>query len=297
DFNIIIYYFILFTLPKNSYNLNKIMKIVVKSTCVSLLCSAALALQTGSEQLHSPVKYIQAAVDAHQNQILHHMYKRKMKEDPENPVAAAATDPNEAALNIKSRDLIPTNRPGMPSEIHHHRHGDSTERDDEDDKDESPKHAKDDDNSHSEHKKSSGNKSKASAKDGDDDDDDNAKAKAKDDDDSESHGQKNKDGKSKTKNKGLDGSEVDNEDGEDENGSAHKKVKVKHVKAKQRRWRTGQPKYNYKQALAGWKEVGPLYYYKGKYENAATSAVGYSIALQSFVPAAATLILALASYF
>ncbi|KAJ1934079.1 hypothetical protein FBU59_005816, partial [Linderina macrospora] len=39
--------------------------------------------------------------------------------------------------------------------------------------------------------------------------------------------------------------------------------------AKKKNWRTGKPMYDYQKALEGWKSAGPMYYYRGKYLNAA----------------------------
>ncbi|KAJ2524171.1 hypothetical protein GGI11_001010 [Coemansia sp. RSA 2049] len=279
------------------------------SVLVYILCGAALASRKADGQLRfSLVQAGSAESTGHSEAAAQHVYKRKTREDPANPVAAAAMDPNEAAIKIKQKDLIPADRPNLHSEIHAHRHDDRHgDRDDADQTDRA-----DDDDGHSEHKKDSAAKakakgsSKAGHNDGDDDDNEKDKGRDKDGeeeerhkegDDSESHPQKNKDSKGKSKDKdkslskqkskgksedndkkkgknkknthtGLDGSEISDED-EDGGDPKHKKFKVKHVQAKQRRWRTGKPKYNYKKSLAGWKEVGPLYYYKGKYENAA----------------------------
>ncbi|KAJ2830174.1 hypothetical protein IWW50_000438 [Coemansia erecta] len=212
--------------------------------------------------------------------------RKQDKEDPANPVAAAATDPNEAAMKIKSRDLVPTNRPGARPEIHHHGHASHDDSDDIDDSGDS------DDTDDADAKPSSKSKRKpeSSSKDKDQDDErkstkpsksgkpgDTASKSDKGKDKKDKKDPKDKKGKkSKDTHTGLDGKEVNDEDAEDAEGDAaemarKKKVQVQHVQAKRRKWRTGKVKYDYKQALAGWKEVGPMYYYKGKYENAATS--------------------------
>ncbi|KAJ1722302.1 hypothetical protein LPJ53_003252 [Coemansia erecta] len=223
------------------------------------------------------------------------LYKRKHNaEDPANPVAAAATDPNEAAMKIKSRDLINTDRQDFHPDPHPHRHHGQAHHDSNDDDDtDNIRDQDDDDEGEAKPANKKGSSKKKAAKDSDSDDgakDDSddldsksknkkSKTKQKSSKDGEKKDAKGKDDK-KTKGKGdkkgkkthtgLDGKEVDDEDEEGE--EVHKKkVHLKHVKAKQRRWRTGKPKYNYKKALDGWKEVGPLYYYKGKYENGASS--------------------------
>ncbi|KAJ1846443.1 hypothetical protein LPJ73_004533, partial [Coemansia sp. RSA 2703] len=218
-----------------------------------------------------------------------HLYKRKHDaEDPANPVAAAATDPNEAAMKIKSRDLINTDRQDFHPDPHPHRHHGQAHRDsNEDDDNDNNRDQDDEDSGEEKPANKKGSSKKKGAKDSDSDDSEDAdsksknkkaKPKEKSSKDSEKKDAKGKgDKKSKGKNDkkgkkthtGLDGKEVDDEDEEGE--EVHKKkVHLKHVKAKQRRWRTGKPKYNYKKALDGWKEVGPLYYYKGKYENGAS---------------------------
>ncbi|KAJ2550878.1 hypothetical protein EV175_003903 [Coemansia sp. RSA 1933] len=310
---------------------------VAGSALVHILCGVALASKPVENRPQLvPAQTLLATSTGHLGSAVQHVYKRKAREDPANPVAAAATDPNEAAIMIKSRDLVPTDRPNFHSEVHHHKHGDQDDADssgggNDDD---------DDDSGRSERKKSSTGKSKAkgsSKADHSDDSDDDSNSN--DDDDSSSHSQKSKDikdskdkgkgkgkgndkdkdkdkdkgkdkdksgSKQKSKGKGdddkkgkknknthtgLDGNEVDNEDDEDGQGGDpnHKKVKVKHVEAKQRHWRTGKPNYNYKKALAGWKEVGPLYYFKGKYENAAPPTAASRDARHLFVPVALAL--------
>ncbi|KAJ1795518.1 hypothetical protein LPJ59_004296 [Coemansia sp. RSA 2399] len=314
---------------------------VAGSALVHILCGVALASEpTGNQQQHAPTQVLLAASTGRLVPRAQHIYKRKNREDPANPVAAAATDPNEAAIMIKSRDLIPTDRPNFHPDVHRHRHGDQ------DDDDSSG--GNDDDDSHSGHKKGSAGKSKAkgsSSKAGrndENDDDNNDDGDGDGDDDSDSHAQKGKNGKkdkgdkdskakgkgkdkdkgdkdkagSKQKSKGkgdddkknkkkknthtgLDGNEVDNDDDEDGQGKdpKHKKVKVKHVEAKQRHWRTGKPNYNYKKSLAGWKEVGPLYYFKGKYENAASSTIASHGARHVLLPAALAMGFAFAPFF
>ncbi|KAJ1808999.1 hypothetical protein LPJ56_006035, partial [Coemansia sp. RSA 2599] len=220
-------------------------------------------------------------------------------EDPANPVAAAATDPNEAAMKIKSRDLINADRQDFRPDPHPHRHHTQARQDSDDDdsegsegkeegeadskksgkkstsvkkknnsdegSDENPKEDSGDSDAKQKTKGKAAAKQKSGTKDSGKKGDGDKKAKGKSD-----KGPSSKDKKDKKTHTGLDGKEVDDED--EENGEVRKKkVQVKHVKAKQRRWRTGKPKYNYKQALEGWKEVGPLYYYKGKYENSALS--------------------------
>ncbi|KAJ1663680.1 hypothetical protein EV178_004799 [Coemansia sp. RSA 1646] len=305
---------------------------VARSALVYILSGVALGSEAASEQPHLvPAQTLLAASTGRQGPIVQHMYKRKNREDPANPVAAAATDPNEAAIMIKSRDLVPTDRPNFHPDVHHHRHGDQDDADSPDDND--------DEDSHSEHKKGkskSKNSSKADRNDENDADsnDDDSGERHKDGDDSEPHGRKSKSskdskakgkGKDKDKDKagskqktkgrgddgdkkkkkkknthtGLDGNEVDDEDDESSQGGdlKHKKVKVKHVEAKQRHWRTGKPNYNYKKSLAGWKEVGPLYYYKGKYENAASPAIASNGAWHVLVPAVLAMGFAVAPFF
>ncbi|KAJ2084243.1 hypothetical protein H4R24_000185 [Coemansia sp. RSA 988] len=212
------------------------------------------------------------------------LFKRKMdKVDPANPVAAAATDPNEAAMKIKSRDLIPTDRPGIRPDLHRHRHSSHDDDDDDDDNDGNDADSK----GNGRAKSSGGRKSKDDEKSDEDDSGDTdsksskkskggSKDKAKDDknqkaNDKDKSKDKDKDSISSKNDKkthtGLDGKEVDNEKSE---AIRKNNMRVKHVKARQSKWRTGKPKYNYRQALAGWKEVGPMYYYRGKYENSAT---------------------------
>ncbi|KAJ2610198.1 hypothetical protein H4S08_003724 [Coemansia sp. RSA 1365] len=223
------------------------------------------------------------------------MFQRKVdKIDPANPVAAAATDPNEAAMKIKSRDLVPTDRPGIRPDLHHHRHSDHDRDDDDADnngEDETDSKA----NSRS---KNSGNRKSKEDEDSESDDSDDSDSKSskklkgdgdgktkgkKDQNESEKNNKsKNKDNDKNTKDSksskngkkahiGLDGKKVDDEDSEKSEAIRKNNLRVNHVKARQRKWRTGKPKYNYRQALEGWKEVGPMYYYKGKYENSANS--------------------------
>ncbi|KAJ1835330.1 hypothetical protein LPJ63_001218 [Coemansia sp. RSA 2711] len=238
----------------------------------------------------------------------------KQKEDPANPVAAAATDPNEAAMKIKSRDLVPTDRPGARPEIHHRHRPTHGSDDDDDDNDDNDDGNDDGDSDESEAKPSpKSSKSKAAKNRGSDDkdgDDDDAKSKqptkkgksdkskgdkSKNDKESDKKKDKGKDSKDSKDSKakkgkkthtGLDGKEVDDEDADDAEAARKKKVQVKHVQAMQRKWRSGRPKYNYRQALAGWKEVGPMYYYTGKYEN---SAVAHGSSALAILAAAAML--------
>ncbi|KAJ1895173.1 hypothetical protein LPJ66_004749 [Kickxella alabastrina] len=218
---------------------------------------------------------------------LNFLQRRKLDpEDPANPVAA--TDPNEAAMKIRSRDLINTDRPNMRPDLHpHHQRGKPRRDDDEPGDNDSKSNAK------QAAKKTPVNK-KAAAKDEDDDDDvgdSDSKTKPKPksiqkDKDSDKDNNDEKDGGKKARGKGdsgkdsknnkkthtgIDGNEVEDEDSE-ESEERKKKNRVNHIKAKQRTWRTGKPDYNYKKALDGWKDVGPQYYYKGKYENSAQSA-------------------------
>lgn len=203
-------------------------------------------------------------------------------EDPANPVAAAATDPNEAAMNIKSRDLLPSNR----ADIHpHHRDPSSSggrrheEDDDDDDSGGKPpsngnrKGGSGNGNLQQKHgSKNHGNDSEND--DGGDDGDRSSKGKsgksAPKDKNKKSSSSSQSKSKNKTTHTGIDGKEVADDD--EDSDASKKKVKVKHVESKKHRWRTGKPKYDYKKALAGWKEVGPMYYYKGKYANDATAA-------------------------
>ncbi|KAJ2455697.1 hypothetical protein EV183_000544 [Coemansia sp. RSA 2336] len=238
-------------------------------------CSAGIAALAPS---NAYARQIATAASEHQAQETFRMpmllMRKQDKEDPANPVAAAATDPNEAAMKIKSRDLVPTDRPGARPEIHHHRHSDefkdeehhsvdSEEAEDEHDAEHDTEHQ----SPRSAHKASKSKDTKEDAKSKD------AKEDAKSKNSKSDKGKdKNKD-KGKSKNAkthtGLDGKEVDDEDSE-EMEARRKKIQVQHVQAKRRKWRTGKPKYDYKQAIAGWKEVGPMYYYRGKYENDAS---------------------------
>ncbi|KAJ2501468.1 hypothetical protein GGH96_001887 [Coemansia sp. RSA 1972] len=224
------------------------------------------------------------------------LFKRKQeKEDPANPVAAAATDPNEAAMKIKSRDLIPTDRPGARPAIHQHQHPHHADEDDADSDDTDAKLSSTPSKRKPATKNKSNDRDKEEEDEEADDDSDSVKGKQqqpkkgnsagkpkpksdKGDKDEDKKGKKDVKGKKDAKGKkdknthtGLDGNEVDDEEADDAEAARKKKVQVQHVKAQRRKWRTGKPKYNYNQALAGWKEVGPLYYYKGKYENAAVS--------------------------
>ncbi|KAJ1743925.1 hypothetical protein LPJ79_000410 [Coemansia sp. RSA 1821] len=220
------------------------------------------------------VRQIAPAASEHQAQETFRMpmlLKRKQeKEDPANPVAAAATDPNEAAMKIKSRDLVPTDRPGVRPEIHHHRHTDESkdeEHHNADSEEPEDEHDSDEHRSSPPHKasKSKDTKEDTKPKKPKSNDKNNNKDKDKDKDKGKEKG-KSKNSKTHT---GLDGKEVDDEDS-DEMEARRKKIQVQHIQAKRRKWRTGRPKYDYKQAIAGWKEVGPMYYYKGKYENDAS---------------------------
>ncbi|KAJ1645462.1 hypothetical protein J3B02_002685 [Coemansia erecta] len=260
---------------------------------IYILCSLAAAMGPMTATLE-----LSGSLQPHQTpnmQTQKALHKRKLDaEDPANPVAAAATDPNEAAMKIKSRDLINTDRQDFRPDPHPHRHHGQARQDSEDDDNKEPEEESDGDS------KKSGKKGAGKKKaDKDDDSDENAKEDSDDSDakqkpkgksatkqksSSKDSGKKSGSGKGKNNkgssskdskkgkktHTGLDGKEVDDEDEED-GEMRKKKIHVKHVKAKQRRWRTGKPKYNYKQALNGWKEVGPLYYYKGKYENSAIS--------------------------
>ncbi|KAJ2713816.1 hypothetical protein H4R19_002064 [Coemansia spiralis] len=185
------------------------------------------------------------------------------REDPAHPVAAAATDPNEAAMRIKPQDLLPTDRPALHPAIHHaQRPGRDTDGDDDDGR--RPRGTSSNSSGNRQKPKdgerSGGKDQRPTAKDG--------RSLTKD-----AKGQA-KDGKDKKTHTGLDGKEVSDDDGDDVDSdnmdAAHKKaLQIKHIQARQRKWRTGKPAYNYNQAIEGWKEVGPMYYYKGKYENAA----------------------------
>ncbi|KAI8324182.1 hypothetical protein GQ54DRAFT_79058 [Martensiomyces pterosporus] len=240
--------------------------------------------------------------------------RRLVAEDPANPVAAAATDPNEAAMKIKSRDLIPTDRPESP--FHRHRHGRQDDGAQEDGSEagngerSAPKRssgggdgssakrktvAKDEDtNEGSDDSRSMDTKSKPKPKpsskgtkgSGDGEKDSAKKPKGNPD---------AKDRNNKKTHTGLDGNEVDDQD--DDSEDMKKKIQVEHVKAMKRRWRTGTPKYDYQKALDGWKKVGPMYYYKGKYANAATSVLASQgigvIATAIAVPAMSAVVLAM----
>ncbi|KAJ2747672.1 hypothetical protein GGI20_000321 [Coemansia sp. BCRC 34301] len=239
------------------------------------------------------------------------LYKRRLeREDPANPVAAAATDPNMAAMKIKSRDFIPTDRPnahpGGPYRHLHpagHVHPDDGEEEDADNgnrggggdrpNNRQGRRGAADKRKHSPLKDDDDTDNGADKDDNDDDDDDvkrdkprpklaNGSSKSKDksgnkDGDRRSRDAKNdkgsKDAKKKKTHTGLDGKEVSDDNDSDEDGEESEKRRkqtlVKHIQAKRRLWRTGKPKYDYKKAMAAWKEVGPLYYYRGKYENAA----------------------------
>ncbi|PIA16539.1 hypothetical protein COEREDRAFT_86931 [Coemansia reversa NRRL 1564] len=237
------------------------------------------------------------------------MFQRKVdKIDPANPVAAAATDPNEAAMRIKSRDLVPTDRPGIRPDLHRHRHSGNGRDDDDDDDADADNNGEDetDSKANARSKNSGSRKSKDENSDSDDSDDkedsdskSSKKHKGGADDKTKSkknqnENEKNNKDKTKDKNKdkdngkntdkdskssksgkkahiGLDGKKVDDEDSEKSEAIRKNNLRVQHVKARQRKWRTGKPKYNYRQALAGWKEVGPMYYYKGKYANSANA--------------------------
>ncbi|KAJ2844751.1 hypothetical protein IWW36_005060 [Coemansia brasiliensis] len=235
-------------------------------------CCASMVLLAPSNAYVRQVATAASGQQAQETFRMPMLLKRKQdKEDPANPVAAAATDPNEAAMKIKSRDLVPTDRPGVRPEIHHHRHSDDSKEDEEardnvePDNSENMEH----EDSGTEHR-SSRPTHKPSAKSKDAKDDSKSAKKAKTSDKAKSEkGSKSKD--SKKTHTGLDGKEVDDENAlEDMEMARKKKIQVQHVQAKRRKWRTGRPKYDYKQAIAGWKEVGPMYYYKGKYENNAS---------------------------
>ncbi|KAJ1988316.1 hypothetical protein GGI04_006088, partial [Coemansia thaxteri] len=228
------------------------------------------------------------------------LFKRRVdREDPANPVAAAAIDPNVAAMRIKSRDLIPTDRPNIhPNGPHRYRHPASHGRPDDDGSDSPSPDAEEDSGDPRPRNKNSARDTAAKhkstlAKDDDDSDSgferdgegdgkrdkpkpSNNGGKAKDTkfnkgDDKRPQDKGGKNSQKKKTHTGLDGNEVadDGAENDEESEVQKKKILVKHIQAKQRRWRTGKPKYDYKKALAGWKEVGPLYYYKGKYENSA----------------------------
>ncbi|KAJ2480935.1 hypothetical protein IWW56_002102 [Coemansia sp. RSA 2131] len=256
---------------------------------VVVLCAASMHVRAAEPK---PASITAAEQQASASYRMPALFKRKQeKEDPANPVAAAATDPNEAAMKIKSRDLIPTDRPGVRPAIHQHQHPHHFDEDDADSDDTDAKPS----STPSKRKPATKNKSNDRDKDEEDEDDDDSdsgksgkqqpkkgngagKPKPKGDKDEDKKGKKDVKGKKDAKGKkdknthtGLDGNEVDDEDADDAEAARKKKVHVQHVKAQRRKWRTGKPKYDYKQALAGWKEVGPLYYYKGKYENAAVS--------------------------
>ncbi|KAJ2584769.1 hypothetical protein GGH95_000089 [Coemansia sp. RSA 1836] len=260
------------------------------------------------------------------------LHKRRLeREDPANPVAAAATDPNIAAMKIKSRDLIPTDRPDIhPGGPYRHRHPAGHAHQD-DDADDSPGGDPDDGNRGGRDTKSGNRRGVREATDkrkhspSKDDDTDNGAEKDDEDDDGKRDKSKpksanggsskpkdkggNKDGdrrsgdakgdkNSKEANKkkthtGLDGKEVsddnDNDEDSEESEKRRKQTLVKHIQAKRRLWRTGKPNYDYKKAMAAWKEVGPLYYYRGKYENAAAQTsrgAAASVAFSALVSAA-----------
>ncbi|KAJ2817597.1 hypothetical protein GGI24_005354, partial [Coemansia furcata] len=279
------------------------MKAILSPTILYLICGLAAAYQSPTSMGVDASGF--ATVDAVPTLRFHAhpLHKRRLeREDPANPVAAAATDPNVAAMKIRSRDLIPTDRPDGPYRHLHpagHAHHDS-------DADDSPDSDPDDSNH-------GGGGTKASNRRGGRGEDKRKHSPANDDDD-ESNDDESNDGKrdkpkqksaggsnkpknggkdgdrrpkdakndknSKNSSKkkthtGLDGNEVaddnDNDEDSEESEILRKKMLVKHIQAKRRLWRSGKPKYDYKKAMAGWKEVGPLYYYKGKYANAAAT--------------------------
>ncbi|KAJ2032337.1 hypothetical protein IW146_003392 [Coemansia sp. RSA 922] len=291
------------------------MKAILLPAVLGLMCGLAAAYQnpTGVDASNF------STVEAVPTPRLHALHRRRLeREDPANPVAAAATDPNVAAMKIRSRDLIPTDRP----DPYRHRHpaGHAHPDDDDDspggdsdggdpksgnrrggkgaadkrkhsptkDDDDADNRVEDDDEGndgkHGNKPKPAGGGSKPKDKSGGKDGDKRPKD-AKND-------KKEKDAKKKKTHTGLDGNEVaddnDNDEDSEESEILKKKMLVKHIQAKRRLWRTGQPKYDYKKAMAGWKEVGPLYYYRGKYANtAATTPRGTaaSIALPILVSA------------
>ncbi|KAJ1732397.1 hypothetical protein LPJ61_002067 [Coemansia biformis] len=187
------------------------------------------------------------------------------REDPAHPVAAAATDPNEAAMRIKPQDLVPTDRPGAHPDYHHPRRP-SRDSDGDDDDGGSSRLGPGTKGSNS----SSKQRAKDSERGGGNGKDQQPKGKDGKGPSKDSKGP-SKGGKDKKTHTGLDGNEVDDEDSDDMDAARKKSQQVKHVQARQRKWRTGKPKYNYAQAIEGWKEVGPMYYYKGKYANTAAS--------------------------
>ncbi|KAJ2417440.1 hypothetical protein GGI10_000172 [Coemansia sp. RSA 2530] len=286
------------------------MKAILSPAALCLTCGLVAAYQSLTSASVDVVGF--ATVEAVPTLRLHAqaLHKRRLeREDPANPVAAAATDPNVAAMKIKSRDLIPTDRPDIhPGGSYPHRHPAGHAHAD-DDVDDSPG-GDADDSGHG------GGDTKSGSKDGKGATADKRKhSPAKDDDDADGHIEDDEDGdgkhdKPKPKSKststsskpkggskegdkrpkndknskgaqkkkthtGLDGNEAaddnDNDEDSEESEVLRKKMLVKHIQAKRRLWRSGKPKYDYKKAMAGWKEVGPLYYYKGKYENTATT--------------------------
>ncbi|KAJ2337317.1 hypothetical protein GGI00_000318 [Coemansia sp. RSA 2681] len=221
------------------------------------------------------------------------LHKRRLeREDPANPVAAAATDPNMAAMKIKSRDLIPTDRPDIhPGGPYRHRHPadkrkHSPSKDDDTDNG-AEKDDEDDDGKRDKPKPKSANGSSSKPKDkGGNKDGDRRSGDAKGDKNS-------KEANKKKTHTGLDGKEVsddnDNDEDSEESEKRRKQTLVKHIQAKRRLWRTGKPNYDYKKAMAAWKEVGPLYYYRGKYENAAAQTsrgAAASVAFSALISAA-----------
>ncbi|KAJ2864266.1 hypothetical protein GGH94_003044 [Coemansia aciculifera] len=280
------------------------MKAILSPAVLGLMCGLAAAYQNPISIGVDVSDF--ATVEAVPTLRLHGQVLRKRRlerEDPANPVAAAATDPNVAAMKIRSRDLIPTDRP----DPYRHRHpaGHAHQEDDADDSPGGDPDGGDTKPSNRRGGKGATDKRKHSpAKDDDDadnrveDDDEgndgkrdkpkpkpaSGSSKPKDksgnkDGDRRSKDAKNdknsKDSKKKKTHTGLDGNEVsddnDNDEDSEESEILKKKMLVKHIQAKRRLWRTGQPKYDYKKAMAGWKEVGPLYYYRGKYANAAAT--------------------------
>ncbi|KAJ1838189.1 hypothetical protein LPJ57_011205, partial [Coemansia sp. RSA 486] len=141
---------------------------------IGAFCSLAAAMGPMTATLGSSVTVlVQPTVHVQSHAML---FKRKQDaEDPANPVAAAATDPNEAAMKIKSRDLINTDRQDFRPDPHpHHHHGQA-------------RHDSDDDNNNNEEsEEDSGEDSKKAAKKG--------SAKKKADKEEEDSDESNKEG-------------------------------------------------------------------------------------------------------
>ncbi|KAJ2763763.1 hypothetical protein IWQ56_004734 [Coemansia nantahalensis] len=232
---------------------------VLTPAVVFALCAAARGTDRSEGQ--GPTRTLAAAAELPRR--LAALMLAVQREDPAHPVAAAATDPNEAAMRIKPQDLLPSDRPALHPDSHRAQR---------------PSRDEDGDDYDSGSRRSRGTS-------GDTGKDQRPQAK-------DNRGLA-KSGKDKKTHTGIDGKEVDDDnsdgDGNDMDAARKKAQQVKHIQARQRTWRTGKPTYNYTQALDGWKEVGPMYYYKGKYANAAAQRV--SLALPAAAVAAAYVVL------